>query len=322
MSPETITLADQDAGSSASILTLGFNCYRFQTAFAGEPVDVLWSAPNFAAGTERASGSGIPILFPFPGRIQGVDFEWEGKTYHLQPGDKFGNAIHGFVHTRLWRVVEQTGTRVVGVFQASVDDPSLVACWPADFRITASYELSGSTLRSHFRLENPDPTNSLPCGFGTHPYFRVPLGIVGNALRGVPSADECRIRIPARERWKLVDMLVTGEHEPIANVAAFHSGLRFGDTQFDDCFTDLRWNGDECRAQIADPASGRTMTMTFSRAFRECVVYNPPHREAICIEPLTCPPDPFRLSKLGVDAGLRVLAPGEFFEAHVELCVA
>ena len=311
MSPETITLTDQKAGSSASILTLGFNCYQFQAMFGGKPIDVLWSAPNFAAGTERSSGSGIPILFPFPGRIQGVDFEWEGKTYRLQPGDKFGNAIHGFVHTRKWRVLEQSPSRAVGVFQASVDDSSLLACWPADFKITATYELLGNTLRSHFRLENPDAKNALPCGFGTHPYFRVPLG--------GPTADESRIRVPARERWKLADMLVTGEREPLSNVTAFHSGLRFCETRFDDCFTNLVWNDDECRAHIADPASGRTLTMAFTRAFRECVVYNPPHRQAICIEPLTCPPDPFRLSKLSVDAGLRVLAPGESFEAHVEM---
>lgn len=308
---ETITLSDPSTGSSASILTLGFNCYRFQAAPAGKPIDVIWSAPNFAAGTERASGSGIPLLFPFPGRIQGTEFAWEGKTYHLQPGDKFGNAIHGFVHSRPWRVLEKTQHKAVGVFQASIDDPALRDCWPADFKITATYELAGNTLRSHFRLENPDPKNKLPCGFGTHGYFCVPLGGT--------SADECLVSIPAQQRWKLKEMLVTGEREPVANLAQFQSGLPFGPMQFDDCFTDLAFQGDACQAQIADPHSGRRFSISFDRAFRECVVYNPPHRQAICIEPLTCPPDPFRLSKLGVDAGLRVLAPGENFEAKVEM---
>ena len=324
MSFETIVLSDSQAGTSASILTLGFNCYRFQAAPKGKPVEVLWSAPNFTAGTERPSGSGIPLLFPFPGRIAGTEFHWEGKTYHLQPGDKLGNAIHGFVHTRTWRVLDRSERRVVGVFHASVDDPSLSASWPCDFKITATYELDGNTLRSHFRLENPDAVNSLPCGFGTHPYFCIPLGDptpVSNELSSVPPADECRVSVPARRRWKLADMLVTGETEPIADLATFQSGMRFGEMQFDDCFTDLVFEGDVCRAQIADPTSGVTLTMTFGKAFRECVVYNPPHRQAVCVEPLTCPPDPFRLSKLGVDAGLRVLAPGEWFEAHVELNV-
>lgn len=313
MTPETITLSDAKAGSSASISTFGFNCFGFQATPVGVPVDVLWAAPNFAAGTERASGSGIPLLFPFPGRIQGTEFTWEGKTYHLQPGDKFGNAIHGFVHSRMWRVLERSERKATGVFQASVDDPGLLECWPADFKITATYELAGNALRSHFRLENPDAKHSLPCGFGTHGYFRVPLG--------GKSADECRVSIPARQKWRLEEMLVTGEREPLASAAEFQSGLPFGQTQFDDCFTDLVFHGDRCVAQIADPGSGRVFPIAFDGAFRECVVYNPPHREAICIEPLTCPPDPFRLSKLGVDAGLRVLAPGESFEARVEMRV-
>ena len=70
-----------------------------------------------------------------------------------------------------------------------------------------------------------------------------------------------------------------------------------------------------------DPAAGRTVTIAFDRTFRECVVYNPPHRRAVCIEPYTCVPDPFRLAASGVDAGLRVLEPGEAFSARVDIRV-
>jgi len=45
------------------------------------------------------------------------------------------------------------------------------------------------------------------------------------------------------------------------------------------------------------------------------VVYNPPHREAFCIEPYTCVPDPFALEA----RGLRVLAPGEQFQARIDI---
>ena len=72
-------------------------------------------------------------------------------------------------------------------------------------------------------------------------------------------------------------------------------------------------------ATIADPESGHQVSVTFDRAFRECVVYTPPHREAICIEPYTCVPDAFRLERDGVNAGLRVLSPGESFQAHVDM---
>ena len=40
-------------------------------------------------------------------------------------------------------------------------------------------------------------------------------------------------------------------------------------------------------ASVHDPGSGRTMTLTFDSAFRECVFYIPRHRQALCIEPYT-----------------------------------
>ncbi len=313
MSVEVVTLIDSAAGSSAKITVgFGFNCYEFKVQHAGRPIDVLWSAANFAAGKERPSGSGIPLMFPFPGRIQGVVFEWEGKQYQLKEGDGRGNAIHGFVHARPWRVTENSAQRVVGQFQASVDDPQLLECWPADFRITATYALSGNSLDALFLIENPDQ-RPLPCGFGTHPYFRVPLG--------GPSADDCLVKLPVSGEWELNNMLATGELLPLENSQQFHHGLRFADMAFDNAFSELAFHDGVCTTSIHDPNSGRSMVMTFDRAFRECVVYNPGHRQAVCIEPLTCAPDPFRLTRLGVNAGLRILEPGESFAARVQIRV-
>src|SRR5262245_11079548 len=172
MSAEIATIRDAASGASADILVShGFNCFRF-TAM---DVEVIYAPPDFGAGTGRPSRGGIPLLFPFPGRIPGTTFQWDGKTYSLEPGDALGNAIHGFVHARPWRVVELSENRIVGQFHAWRDDASLQARWPADFQITASYAFRGNVLRGEFKIENPGES-PLPCGFGTHPYFRVPLG--------------------------------------------------------------------------------------------------------------------------------------------------
>jgi aldose 1-epimerase len=64
------------------------------------------------------------------------------------------------------------------------------------------------------------------------------------------------------------------------------------------------------------------MTQRFDDPFRECVGYTPPHREAICIEPLTCVPSCFDLTARGIDAGLRIIPPGGSFTAPVEIEVA
>jgi aldose 1-epimerase len=112
-------------------------------------------------------------------------------------------------------------------------------------------------------------------------------------------------------------MNATGKSEKIADQDRYHLGIPFEGMQFDNVFGQLLFEGQWCRARVADPQSGRTMTMAFDDAFREIVVYTPPHREAICIEPYTCVPDCFRLAGEGIDAGLRVLNPGQSFTARV-----
>ena len=310
---ENIILADETAGSVAELVPgLGFNCHRFAVMRGGQTLEVLYAAAKFTQGTERASGSGTPILFPFPGRIRGTSFVWQGKSYPLEAGDGRGNAIHGFVHTRPWRVLEQTATRVVGQFHAAQDDPSLLARWPSDFRITATYSLAGQTLAMHYLCENTGEM-PLPCGLGTHPYFRLPLG--GS------DGGACLVCLPVRQRWELSEMLPTGRRLAVEKAAQFAAGQPFAEMKFDDVFTELLFEEGWCRPSIHDPESSATMTIAFDSAFRECVVYTPPHRRAICIEPYTCLAGAFSLAERGIDTGLRVLPAGGSFAARVEFRV-
>ena len=274
------------------------------------PFETLWAEETFAAGDGRPSGSGIPLLFPFAGRIQGTTLRWQDREYELPAGDGQGNAIHGFVLNRAWRVTEQTESRVVGEFQAAIDDPSLLHAWPADFRITATYEVKGNQLAAVYELANPGD-QPLPFGFGTHPYFRVPLA--GS------EAAACRIHVPTAARWELIDLLATGRLLPLNEAIDLGRGLTFGEMHFDDVFTDLAYSGNTCEAEIHDPNSGHRLVMRFDDTFRECVVYNPPHREAVCIEPYTCVPGAFDLSRNNDNTGLRILEPGETLRTSVTI---
>jgi aldose 1-epimerase len=311
---EVITLTDPASDATASVAAgLGFNCFRFCVPLGDQAIDVLWAEPGFESGGKRASGSGIPLLFPYPGRLRGRTLTWRGQVYPLEGDDRRGNAIHGYVLTRPWRVVERTPTRVVGQFQATVDDPALRARWPADFRVTAAYEVSGRALRSELLIENPDD-RPLPFGFGTHPYFCIPLG------NG--EAAECLVELPpVTRRWELSDMLPTGRQETLADPEAFQRGRPFADMEFDDVFTGLDCPAGMCRAGIADRRGGCRLVLEFDAAFRECVVYNPPHREAVCLEPYTCVPNAFELAGAGADTGLRVLEPGASLRTWIEMRV-
>lgn len=309
MSTEIVVLRDPRSGSEARILaSFGFNCYQFCPIVDGQPVDVLWAEPGFDGGDRRASGSGIPLLFPFPGRLRGKSLSWNGKEYPAEGDDGRGNAIHGYVLGRPWRVTEQTDVEVTAVFRASIDAPQLLDAWPADFSITGRYLLKGTRLESEFTIENPD-RHPLPFGFGTHPYFCVPLG--GG------DAAACRVELPVTERWELVDMLPTGRRLPVEDPAACKAGLPFEEMQFDDVFTGLKFKGRQCACRVVDSASGRILTIRFGEGFSECVVYNPPHREAVCIEPYTCVPNAAELQSKGIASHLRVLEPGESFRVRV-----
>lgn len=313
MSVACVTLQDPSSPATATIAVgFGFNCFRFTVERNGKSMEVLWSAPDFAAGTARPSGSGIPLLFPFPGRIRQGQLSWGGKQYALPQTDGRGNAIHGFVLKRPWRVVDQQANRVTGEFQASVDDPSLLELWPADFRIRATYALEQATLSCRLEVDNPD-RRPLPCGLGTHPYFRIPLG----GDRG----DACLVSLPVSTQWELAELLPTGRRLPLEDAAALQAGVPFGDMKYDNVFSGLQWRDGWCRSRIYDPTTRVTVEQSFDNSFRECVVFTPPHREAICIEPLTCVPGPFELTEKGIDGGLRILEPGASFTARINVAV-
>jgi aldose 1-epimerase len=313
--PQIVTISDAASGAEAKILvSLGLNCFSWRPMLDDGPREMLWAHPEFATGNERPSGSGIPLLFPFPGRIGQAKYSFGGRDYQLEPGDAFGNAIHGFVHKRPWRVAEQSQSRVVGEFQASVDDASILDHWPSDFRIRVSYEVRGRELLSDIRFENTG-VSPLPCGFGTHTYFRLPL------TEGA-AADDTLVYAPVAKIWELKDMLATGRMLDISPETDLSGGPIAG-RSFDTSYTGLTAEADGwIHTWIREPKTGRTVTQLFDRQFTQCIVYIPPHREAICLEPYTCLPDSFRMTAAGHDTGLRVLAPGESFETTIPISVS
>ncbi len=312
MPPRIITIVDPASGAMARVLPeLGFNCFSFQPVVEGQPIEVLWSAPGFESGTLRSAASGIPILFPFAGRLRGSSLSYGDRQVPLVIDSRIGFAIHGFVHDRPWRVLAEKPASVTGEFHALRDDPVLADLWPADFRIRVCYEVGSNTLSCQITVENPGDV-PLPCGLGTHGYFRVPLGSDGDR-------DTCRLYVPARRYWELSGMLPTGQTPPVEAARDLTSGMRFGQAHLDDVLTDLETQSGKVLCRIDDIAAGRRLLLEFDELFRHCVVFTPPHREAICFEPYTTVPDAFALAERGIETGLRVLKPGESLRASIDL---
>jgi aldose 1-epimerase len=309
-----ITLKNARSGATARVLAeAGFNLYQLQVPVGSRTVDVLDAAADFAATGQTPSHSGIPLLFPFPNRIRGAKYNWAGREYVLAGihQDGQGNAIHGLVIDRPWRVIEREPDAVVGQFQLSVDAPDRRSVWPADFVIEVRYELHESALRCDVRVANPDRA-PLPFGFGTHPYFKVPLSAGSRR-------DDCLIQAPAAEEWELVSCLPTGKGLPVSGRKDLREGQELKGLKLDDVLTGLAANGNQIETVVMDPSAGLEVRQTFDKAFRELVVYTPPHGRSVCLEPYTCTTDAIHLAEQGIDGGWRVLAPGAEFRTWFQI---
>ena len=307
-----VTLTDSQTGSTARIAPeLGFNCFEFRAKVGDREIDVLDSVPDFETGGQRSSGSGIPILFPFPNRIRAGTFTWEGREFSLPVSDKFGNAIHGLCLDRPWRVIAQGDDFVTGQFQLSVDAPNRRTLWPTDFTIEVDYELLGNRLRANFRVINPS-SQPLPWGLGTHPYFKLPLATTSRV-------GACLIEVPAAQRWELQDCLPTGERRELDEEHDLRFGAYVDTVQLDDVYTTVQCEGPQFDCLILDEEAGLQITLTSPPIFREIVVFTPPNRAAVCIEPYTCPTDAINLQARGIDCGWRTLAPGAEFHTWLDI---
>lgn len=307
-----LTITDPHSGSTARIAPeLGFNCFEFRAMVNGRPIDVLDSVPDFESGKAKASGSGIPILFPFPNRISQGKFTWDGTPYSLPTTDKFGNAIHGLCLDRPWRVVEHKDDLVTGQFQLSVDAPDRMNLWPADFIIEVDYEIVRNRLRANFRIGNPS-NRALPWGLGTHPYFKLPLAS-GSRI------EDCLIEVPAARRWELTDCLPTGKQLSLDESHDLQDGAYVSVVELDDVYTGIDCDGPQFECTVMDERAGLQVVQTCPPIFREIVVFTPPNRAAVCIEPYTCPTDAMNLTARGIECGWRTLGPGSEFHTWIDI---
>ncbi len=308
---EIITLRDDGAGSAAKIHPgRGMNCFSFEVAGPDGPADLLWADDGFARGKATASSSGIPILFPFAGRLRGTEIELGGRRLQLEAGDGRGNTIHGLVIDRAWEIDQLDEQTVTAHFHAARHAPELLDKWPGDFRVALKYVLDGNGLNLDVTIENPDDT-ALPFGFGTHPYFRLPPGA---------TTQTCQIHVPARTYWELDSdtLLPTGKILAADGTRDVRRGITWEAAQLDDVFWDLEPAGDRIETALRCAQTGASIRQTFDADFLGCVVYTPPHREAVCIEPYTCVPNAPELSGSHT-TGWRELPAGASWRGNVRI---
>jgi len=312
------TLRHND-GSQAEVWPAnGFNCLRWRIVVDGHLRDLLYTAPDWESNPVPTR-SGIPVLFPFPNRIRDGRYSFGWKDYQLPLNDSVKqNAIHGYAPRHAWQVFgygsDQDSAWIHGDFHASVDAPETVEFWPADYRLSLIYRLTENSLRLESRVRNLGST-PLPFGLGFHPYFRFPCAD--------ESVAHYRLHAPARSIWECVDSLPTGERQSVADAINWNTPRPINSTQLDTLYTDLgaiteRPDGMLLRAELTHETLPGALQVWTNGDFRESVLFTPPHRQAVCIEPYTCGTDAINLAERKIDAGLQILPPDGEWTGCVE----
>lgn len=312
---DEVVLTDSEARTTAVVLPgAGFNCWRFTLDAAAGPVEFLAGPADPAQLKSGGAGFGWPILFPFPNRIAGGEFTFNGKTHRvpLKPGQK--NAIHGFVLTRPWRVHQVAtsaaiGASVTGVISSN-EDETLRQSWPWPFKLSVTYRLQGLALIMSATAENLG-REPMPFGFGVHPYHPLPLTPAG-------AREHCMIQVPCKETLELTpDCIPTGKRLPAPDWQQLRA---IGTDHLDTVFTATQRDARGSACVLRDPDSKYEVTMHADAGFAHWVVYAPPQRSVICFEPYTCVTDAFNLHARGVtDTGFAMLDPGRSWRGVVTM---
>ncbi|AWK71289.1 aldose epimerase [Rhodococcus oxybenzonivorans] len=284
--------------------------YRAEIAVTGAGLRRLeWHGPDgpraltetWELGSRPPLSAGL-ILAPWPNRIRDGHFVFDGIEHQLEITDtEFGNASHGFVRRRDWRVVSRAENRV----EMSID-VGLHKGWPYPLRVTVEYALEASGLTVTHTATN---TGAIPApfGLGMHSYVRV----------GDVPLDDCTLRLSAGTRLPLDDRrLPNGGSQAVAGSDYdFTSPRPLAGVSLDTPFSALDVDPDgRSRHELRAPDGTGTMLWA-SREFGwlQAFIADPadgkpyPGRgRALALEPMTCPPDSFNS---GIDQ--LVLAPGQ-----------
>jgi aldose 1-epimerase len=273
----------------ATVSAHGASLRRLWVERPGQPPrDLLWGYSGSAA---KKGGQG-DVLIPFPGRVAGGAYTFEGRPQELAKTDKDGpNAIHGFVRSKVW----DEGPRDASSAQfrtriSAGDHPG----YPHDLEVAVGYELLETGLACAFVVLNAG-AGPAPVGAGFHPYVAVPAG-----------ADGVIVRSPAAKLVEFEGLLPTGRVVDVPAELDLRRPRALGGLRLNHCFTGLARDADGfARVLVGD------VEVWMDGNFPYLVLYTgdalgTDARKGLAVEPMTCATDAFNHPEWG----LRVLQPG------------
>ncbi len=262
----------------------------------------ILKTPPTAQTLLQDTQSASELLFPFASRIPAGAYTFLGKTYQLKKNETGSiNAIHGLVRKQAFNVEEQTvqdDHASIGLsFQ--IDRPE---GYPFEVKFSVIYSLNSEGKFSLTYEAINQGTEPCPAMFGWHPYF----------MLGNEDVDAWKIHIPSDEIVTFdAHMMPTGTQPftPEQPMGLYRNELDNGflvKTSGDTAVTDLISDNQHVTLRV-EQETGRGK-------FNHLVLYTPPSRDCVAIEPLTGNVNAFNNGE-----GLNILAHGQKISGKISV---
>lgn len=248
-----------------------------------------------------SGGRGQPLL-PWPNRLAGGQYEWDGTTRQLALSEPAtATAIHGLTRWARWEVAEATTTSVTMAHRLAAH-PGYP--WTLDIRI--AYDLGETGLRVATTVVNRS-ASAAPFGLGFHPY----LAAFGDTV------DGCRLLLPAAVAYDVDGRgLPTGTHPVEGTADDYRAAPRIGDRHLDLPLRDLERDAAGVATVELRGPGGEASRIWMDRSFTHVQVFSGDtlaperRRRGLAVEPMTGP-----ANLLASGEGRVTLEPGVAFEA-------
>ncbi|MBD3376932.1 hypothetical protein GF406_18035 [candidate division KSB1 bacterium] len=259
--------------------------------------ELLWQAPSIRDVQTREYG--IPVLYPTPNRVRNSELKFSKEIFRFPPNWK-EHFLHGLVHGTPWKVDHFEADSDKALVRCDVDfhpGHPLFELWPFDHRIRMDFQLESDGVRIFFRIHNRD-SRPLPFGFGLHPFFKY-----------LDNKQDTRLCVPASKHMKAVDLLPTGELEPLHPPYDIDSPKPLSDIYLDDVFLGIR---PETPAWFEMANKRIKVTLEASKEFTHMVIFSE-IPDFFCVENQTCSTDAHNLYDQGFikESHLLIAEPGQ-----------
>ena len=246
------------------------------------------------AGTVRGD-----LLLPWPNRISGARYRFDGHEHRLPVNEKAtGAAIHGFTRDLDWEVAEQGADRV----RLRLDLTPRPG-YPFALVCEVEYALDDAGLRVRTAATNTG-SGPAPYATGAHPYLTV-----GTAL-----VDEAELHVPADRYYPTDEHGTPAAPRPVEGTPLdLRTPTLLGPRRIDNAYSGLYRDPDgRVRVRLRAP-EGVAVTLWLAAGYDYVQVFTGDtvpeperRRRGVAVEPMTAAPNAFNTGD-----GLLVLAPGE-----------